>query len=161
MRQKGILLGFVEAMHFVHKHDGAVAGAPGMLGSGHDVFDFANSGEYGAEGDKFRMRAPSDQSRERGLAASRRSPQDHGTEVVGFDGRAQRFSRAQKRFLARKLLERTRTHAFCERRACGDLLRFHFGEKAHAGFAHGSVVTLRITLPPLIRLVAPVCAQGV
>ena len=128
MGKKSILLRLVESMHFVDEYDGASAGAPCVFGSGHHVFDLSNAAHYRAEGDKFGMRAPRNQARERGLAAAGRSPENHRTEVVGFDGRAQRLSRAEQRLLARKFFERARTHAFGERRAGRCDFGFHFGE---------------------------------
>src|SRR5204863_341942 len=56
VRKKRVLLGFVEAVDFVDKDHGAVAGARFVFGSGHDVFDFLDAGENGAEGDEFGAR---------------------------------------------------------------------------------------------------------
>ena len=107
-----------------------------VLGSSHHVFDFANAAHYRAEGDKFGMRAPRDQSRKRGLAATGRSPEDHRAVVVSFNGSAQGLSRAKQRLLPGKFFERARTHAFGKRRAGGSDFGFHFGEKAHGRLAH-------------------------
>src|SRR5579859_4823759 len=108
MGKKSVLLGLIESMHLVDEYDGAPAGAPCVLCSGHNIFDFANAAEHRAERNEFGMRAPRNQAGERGLAAAGRSPENHRTEIVGFDGRAQRLSRAEQRLLARKFLESAR-----------------------------------------------------
>ena len=82
VRQKGVLLRLVEAVHLVHEDDGAASGAAGVLGGGHDVLDFADAAQHGAEGHEFGMRAARDQARQRGLAAARRSPENHRAELV-------------------------------------------------------------------------------
>ena len=123
-------------MHFVHKHDGAAAGATRVFGGGHDVLNLANTGKNGAVGDKFGMRAARDQSCERGLAAAGRAPENHRAEIVGFDGGAQRLTGSKQRLLSGELLERARAHAFGERRAGRGDFGFDFGEKAHGRLAH-------------------------
>ena len=133
--QKSVLLGLVEAMHFVDKNNGPASGAPRVFGGGHHVLDLANAAEHRAEGDKFGVRAARDQARERGLAAAGRSPQNHRAEIVAFDGHAQRLAGAEQRLLPGKLLERARTHPLGQRGGGGDRVSFDFGEKAHAGFA--------------------------
>ena len=54
--KKCVLLGFVEAVNFIHEDDGAMAAAGLLLGYGHDLLDFLDAGENGAEGDEFGAR---------------------------------------------------------------------------------------------------------
>ena len=119
VRQEGVLLGFVEAMHFVHEDDGAASGAAGVFGGGHHVLDFADAAEHRAEGHEFGVRAAGDQARQRGLAAAGRSPEDHRAEVIALDGYAQRLAGAEQCLLAGELLEGARAHALGERRVGG------------------------------------------
>ena len=136
--QKGILLGFVEAMHLVDEDDGALAGAMRVLGRGHDVLNFADAAEHGAEGDEFGLRAARDQARQSGFAAAGRPPQNHGAEIVALDGHAEGLAGAEECLLAGKLLEGARAHAFGERARRvhgGVVVGLEFGEEAHWCFS--------------------------
>src|SRR5205807_10218593 len=82
---------------------------------GHDVLDFLDAGENGAEGDEFGARETGDESRERGFAAAGRSPEEHRADVVAFDLHAQRLAGTEEFFLADEFVERARTHALGER----------------------------------------------
>jgi hypothetical protein len=84
------------------------------LGGGHDVFDFLDASENGAEGDKFRAREAGDEARESGLAAAGRAPEEHRAEIIVFDLDAERLTGAEKLFLAEEFVEGARTHAFSE-----------------------------------------------
>src|ERR1700758_703496 len=53
VREKGVLLGFVEAVDFIDEDDGAEATAGFSFGFGHDFFDFFYAAGDGAEGDEF------------------------------------------------------------------------------------------------------------
>ncbi len=53
VREKGVLLGFVEAVHFVHENDGAAAGLGLEFRGGHDFLDFFDSRKDRAEGNEF------------------------------------------------------------------------------------------------------------
>ena len=86
-----------------------------MLGDGHDFFYFLDAGEDGAEGNEFGAGQARDESREGGLSAPRRSPEEHGAEIVVFDLDAEGFAGAEKFFLADEFIESARTHAFGER----------------------------------------------
>ncbi len=123
-------------MDLIHEDDGALAGSRFVLGSGHDVLDFLDAGENGAEAHEFRTRETSDKPREGGLTAARRAPEEHGVKVVVFDLHAKRLSRTEKLFLADELVERARAHALgerlmrCRRGVVEGWLR-QFGEEAH------------------------------
>ena len=138
VREKGVLLGFVEAVNFVDEDDGAMAAARFLFGDGHDFLDFLNARENGAEGDKFRTRQARDEARERGLSATRRSPEKHGAEVVIFDLHAQGFAGTEKFFLTNEFIERARAHALGERLVGGGNVRLRdvrqMREEAHNWF---------------------------
>ena len=144
-----VLLRFIEAMDFVHEHDGARAGARLAFGGSHDFFDFLDACKHRAEGNKFRTGQTSDQPRERGLAATRRSPEKHGAEVVVFNLHAKCFAGSEKSFLADELIERARAHAFGQRlmrQGYTGIDRFRqFREQAHGfcSFRAGRVLRCR------------------
>src|SRR5256884_8239975 len=95
--------------------NGAVAGGRFVFGGGHDLLDFLDAGEDGAEGDELGVRDASNEARKRGFAAAGRSPEQHRADVVAFDLRAQRLSRAEKVFLVDEFVEGARAHALGER----------------------------------------------
>ncbi len=74
MRKKRVLLRAIEAMHFVHEHDGAPAITPHGLRLRHHFLDFFDAGKHCAEGNEFRFRHARDDPRKGGLPAARRSP---------------------------------------------------------------------------------------
>ena len=114
VREEGVLLGFVEAVDFINEDDGAEAGAGFFFGFGHDFFYFLDAAGDGAEGDEFAFGETGDEARERGFAAAGRSPEEHRTEIVGFDLDAERFAGAEELFLADEFVEGAGTHALGE-----------------------------------------------
>jgi hypothetical protein len=114
IREESVLLGFVEAMDFVNEDDGALSGVGFALGLGHDVLDFFDAAEDGAEGDEFAAGEAGDDAGERGLAATRRAPEEHGAEIIGFDLEAKRFAGAEEFFLADEFVEGAWAHALGE-----------------------------------------------
>ena len=133
--KESVLLGFVEAVNFVHEDDGAVAGLGFEFGSGPDFLDFFYAGEHGAEGNEIGLGEPCDKARESGFAAAGRSPEKHGTEIVGLDLHAQRFAGTEKFFLADEFVEGARAHALGERLKRGRSFRLdrrgEWREEAH------------------------------
>jgi len=104
------------------------------LGLGHDVFDFLDAAEDGAEGDELAAGKAGDDAGESGFAATRGAPEKHGAEIVGLDLEAKGFAGAEKFFLADEFVEGAGTHAFGERLQGGGGVvvgAAEGGEKAH------------------------------
>jgi len=133
VREEGVLLGFVEAVDFVDEDDGAQAGAGFFFGFSHDFFDFFDTAGDGAEGDEFGFGEAGDEARESGLAAAGRAPEEHRTEIVGFDLHAEGFPGAEEFFLADEFVEGAGTHALGE--GLESRGGFGFGESGEE--AHG------------------------
>src|SRR5260370_12582272 len=114
VREEGVLLGFVEAVDFVDEDDGAEAGAGFFFGFGHDFFYFFYAAGDSAEGNEFALSEAGDEARERGLATTGRSPEEHRGEVGGFDLNAEGFAGAEKFFLADEFVEGGGAHAVGE-----------------------------------------------
>ena len=117
VRQKGILLRFVEAVDFVDEDDGARAVLAGALGIAHDLLDFLDAGEHGGELDEVGLGDAGNDLGERGFAGAGRAPEDHRGGIVALDLHAQRFAGADQVLLADEFIERARAHAVGER-AC-------------------------------------------
>ena len=117
MGKKRVLLRAIEAVHLVHKHDGAPAIVTDAFGLGHHLFDFLDACEHRAERDVLGFRAAGDDARQGRLPASRRAPEEHRAQIVAFDLDAERFPRTKEVFLAHEFVERLRTHAVGERPA--------------------------------------------
>src|SRR5882757_6067923 len=123
-------------MNFVDENDGAARGMEFALGVGHDVFDFLDAGKDGAKRNEFGFCETSDDAGERSFAASRRSPEKHRAEIVGFDLNAKRFSGTEEFFLADEFVERARAHAFGERLVGGGrIVGRKRGEEGHGMFS--------------------------
>ncbi len=88
MRQKRILLGFVEAVNLVNKYDGARAVLSSALRLGHHLLDFLDPGQHSGELNELRLRDAGDDLRQRGFASTGRSPEDERAEIIALDLRA-------------------------------------------------------------------------
>ena len=122
--EEGVLLSFIEAVNFVDEDDSALGGAGLALSLGHDLFDFLDAGEDGAEGDELAAGEAGDDAGESGFAATWGAPEEHGAEIVGFDLQAERFAGAEEFFLADEFVESARAHPFGERlQGGGDILQ--------------------------------------
>src|SRR5204862_2411140 len=84
VREKSVLLGFVEAVNLVNENDGAMAGTRFVLGDGHDFLKFFDAGQDRAEGNEFGASQPGDQASQSGLPAAGRAPEEQGAKVVAF-----------------------------------------------------------------------------
>ncbi len=96
------------------------------LGALHGFADLLDPGKYRGNGDELGIECLSHEARERGLAHSRRAPQDHRVRFLRFESKPQRFAGTQQMRLAHDLVERVRPQPLGERR-----LGFPFGEKVH------------------------------
>src|SRR6185437_2925050 len=108
--KKSILLGAVEAVDFIHEEHGALAGAVGALGGGHDLADFLDAAGDGAEGHEALAGAGGDHPRQRSLAHPWRPPEQGRAERVALDGAAQGLAGREQRLLADDLVQRARAH---------------------------------------------------
>ena len=114
-RQERVLLRFVEAVDFVDEDDGAAAGgAAEPLGLGHDLADFLDAGQHGAERHESRGRV-GDDARERRLAGAGRPPEDDRLQQVALDRLAQRLAGREQILLADELIEGARPHPLGQR----------------------------------------------
>ena len=100
MRQKGILLAFVETMHFVHKQNGAQARQFILFGFFNGFTNFFNTTGDGGNTLHFRLNALRDNLRQRGLAGAGWPPENHGMNIACLNRFAQRFTFAQQMRLA-------------------------------------------------------------
>ena len=120
MRQKCILLGLVESMNLIDEHDCTASQPAGSFRSGHDLLDLLDAGHDGTERDECGLCDPCDDVGQRGLSHPRRSPQDHGRNLVALDRRPQRFAGIEQMALPEDLVQRLRPHAIRKRRIrCG------------------------------------------
>src|SRR5207302_6728623 len=110
------LLSFVEAVDLVDEKDGALAGLCRAQAGFLDVApQVGHPGTDRAERDEVRRGHPGDQPRQRRLAATPWSPEDHRANPILLDGAAQLVLRTDQVLLPHKLLERARPHSGGER----------------------------------------------
>ena len=97
VRQEGVLLRLVEAVHLVDEEDGAAARAARARPAArlHRLADVLHAGEHRRERDELGVEGLRHQARERGLARAGRSPQDHRVRLAGLEREAQRLARAR------------------------------------------------------------------
>ncbi len=90
VRQKNVLLRFVEMMNLVHEHDGAATGgSPSVGGGGDGAPHICHVAFDTAEPDKFGVGHVRDDPRQRCFAGPGRTRQDDRGKPVGFDGAPQ------------------------------------------------------------------------
>src|SRR5579863_1853785 len=82
---------------------------------GHDLLDFLDAGQHSRELDELSFGHARNDLRQRGLAGSRRSPEDEGARIVALDLNAERFAGSDQMLLAHKFIKRPGTHAVSER----------------------------------------------
>ena len=115
--QKRVLLRLVEAMDFVDEDDRSAAGGPSQaLGVGHDLADFLDAGQHGAERHEASLRRVRDDAGERRLAGAGRAPENDRLQEIALDGFAQRLAGREQLLLADELVERARAHPLGQRR---------------------------------------------
>ncbi len=130
MRQKGVLLGLVEAVNLVDEDDGPGAEVARFFGIGHDLLDFLDPGQHGRKLDELRLGAMGDDLRQRGFAHARRTPKKNRARIVALDLHAQWLAGAEDVFLAGELVQIARPHAVGQRpRPVDRLLRVRNGSK--------------------------------
>ena len=105
MRQEGVLLALVEAVHLIHEDDGAPALGGGQLRALDGLADLADATQHGRDGDELRVKGARHQARQRGLAHARRAPKDHGLQPPGLKGHPQRHAGAEQMALADDLIQ--------------------------------------------------------
>ena len=113
--QEGILLGFVEAMHFVDEQHGPPPGE--RLGLRDRLAHIAHAREHGGEASPFGTRCVREQSRQRGLAGARRSPKDHRVDDAVIGQFAQGPSFVEEVLLTHEVGQAARAHAIRQRSA--------------------------------------------
>ena len=123
MRQERILLALVEPVHLIDEHDGAlrflderalrprVQPAAGGFGTLHGLADVLDPAQHGADADELRIERIGHQARNRGLAHTRRAPQDAAMRPSRLERQAQRHARPQHMLLADDFRELARAQA--------------------------------------------------
>ena len=115
VRQERVLLGLVEAVHFVDKQHRASTLGKGGFGLGQCGAHIRQSRQHRRDRLEFGIGIARQQQGQGGLAASRRAPQDHRMQLAAFDGTPQRLAFAKQATLADNLIQRLRTHALRQR----------------------------------------------
>src|SRR5262245_53610232 len=115
MRQKVVLLCFVEMMNLVNEQHGRFAKELQVLGFLDDFFQF-----FDPRIDRGKMYAGrsgrvGQNSGQRRLAAAGRAPEYQRTQLASADDTAQEFSRTEQMLLADEFRQRFRTHSLGER----------------------------------------------
>src|SRR5207249_9474982 len=147
MRQKRILLSFIEPVNLIHEYDRPLARSAGLYGCGHDVLDFFDTGQDGAERNECGLGHFRDDLCESRLAHAWRSPQDHRRDLISFDCCSQRFAGLQQMPLPEYFVQRFRSHAVGEWSVDGWTGRLVFFKEESAHFIDGCVL-------PFISLMA-------
>jgi len=97
MRQKGVLLAFVEAVHLIDEHDGAAIELLARhLRPLDGLADVLDAGHHGGERDHFRVKRIGEQSCQGCFADARRPPENHRVRHAGLNGVCQRLAFAQQ-----------------------------------------------------------------
>ena len=114
VREKCVLLGFVEAVDLVDEDDGAGAILADAFSVGHDLFDLFDSDEDGGEFDELRFCHACDNFGERGFAGAGWAPENERASVVALDLSAERLAGADELLLSRIFFKRAGAHPIGE-----------------------------------------------
>jgi len=116
VRQEGVLLRLVEAVHFIDEHHrGPPAGRQRGLRALHRLADVLDPAQHRRDGDEGQPEGIGHQSGQRGLADTRRPPQDHRVRPARPEGRPQRLAGTEQVPLADHLVQAPRTQALGQR----------------------------------------------
>ena len=117
IRQEGILLGLVEAVHLIDEQEAGLAQQSRRFGSGHRLADLLDATEHRRDRQQLAAKAPGHQARQGGLADARRPPENHRMGLPALERHAQRFARAEQMLLANHLVDVARAQPFRQRYA--------------------------------------------
>ena len=140
MRQKRVLLRFVEAVDLIHEHSRSRAVLARSFRVRHDLLDFFDPRKHCAELDELRAGHVRDDLRQRGLTSSWRSPQDQGSDIVALNLRPQRLARRDQVLLPDEFIQRARTHPVRQRPR---LVRFTRSARNRLKQAHKITTVIR------------------
>ncbi len=116
-RQERVLLRLVEAVDFVDEQDGR---APGLLehvlGMRDGIADILDAGKNRRERNELGIEGLRHESRQRGFAHARRTPQDHRMQLSRLVGDAQRLVGTEQMPLADDFVQTLRPHQLRKRR---------------------------------------------
>ena len=111
MRQKCILLAFIEAVYLIHKQNGAAPQITVLTRPLDSFADLFYPGGHSGQAFDIRIRIVADHFRQGGFPGARRSPQNHGVELSGADSPRQRFALCQQVSLSDILFQCPRPHS--------------------------------------------------
>jgi hypothetical protein len=117
MRQKRVLLAFVETMNFVYKHNGSLRLQPIQCGLGFvdrfsNVFDAT---QHRTDADKLRIKCIRHEPSNGGFADSRRPPQNATVWLSRFKCQAKGQALTNQMLLTNDLTQMPGTQALCQR----------------------------------------------
>ena len=122
MRQKSILLTFIESVHLINKYDGPFTLVPAQpepdIGLLHGLTNVFHTAEHCRHGDEVRIKTVSHQPCDGSFTDTRRSPQNATVRLTGLKRDAQRHPFAQQVLLANDTTQRFWPQAFSERNIC-------------------------------------------
>ncbi len=126
MRQEGILLRFIKAVHFIDKENGALLHRfLALAGIADSLADICHSGEDGIDRDKMAPRGIRNHHGQGRFPRPRWAIENERRELVGFNGPPQETAWSEDVFLANKLTQGARSHA-C-RQGLGRREQLHLG----------------------------------
>src|SRR5262245_58030197 len=104
MRQEGILLGLIKAMHFIHKEDGPLLhGLLALAGISDGLADVRDAGEDRIDRDKMATRGIGNDHCQGCFPRPRWAIENERRELIGFNRPTQEAARPEDVFLANKL----------------------------------------------------------
>jgi len=127
MRKERVLLAFVEAVHLIHKHDGALgvqAGANG-LGFFHGLADVLDATQHRADAQELGIKGIGHQTGDGGFSYAWRAPQNAAVRLTGLECKTQGHALAQQMLLAHHLAQVSRAQALGQWGMGGYVGRFH------------------------------------
>jgi hypothetical protein len=135
IRQKDVLLRFVEAMNFVDEKNGGLAFVFEPVGGcGKNAAHIGDVGFNTAKALEFVFCLSSNDLGERSFASARRAVKNQRLNAIGFDGATKELTRGENVGLADEIVEIARTHSRSE-----GLMALRFGFGLRLGFCRGGL----------------------
>src|SRR6266496_3080758 len=122
VRQKNVLLRFVEMMDLINKQNRLLArSAEAIRCRSDNATHFCDVAFHATNSNEFCMSHLRNNPSKRCLSAARRPGENHRWQTIGFNCPTQKFSRPEDMFLADEFFEGARAHPRSERRSAVDL----------------------------------------
>src|SRR5690625_4561709 len=109
MRQKSILLRFIETMHLIYKENGPPILRLRSLRLDNGLVDILDPAQYGRDGNKLRIKSICHHASQGGFTHSWGAPENHGMRTSRLKGNTQGLANTHQLLLTNQIIQASGT----------------------------------------------------